>query len=205
MHGCLIENISRKTNVYHKQHLSPLVQREVKIILGIVVVTCDILKICTRDLPHPAPTQIFVWKKQHLCLLRNIEVQRVIGWLLWISIYTQYESEWYPRPFSCAYFFLAQTTPLSVGKQRGAYFRGFLGWLLRLSILTESSCAIDLPYPGLAWIIVWNKPRFCPLGSREVQSTEVSRDVCWYLQYGPNPSNSCMAQNTLLSVGNREA
>ena len=175
-----------------------------KSLVVLAVFTWNIYTICVSDLSHPSLAQIFVYHKKHFCPLGNREVQRFLVCLLLLAIYTQSVREQNPILLSWKNC-LVQTIPLSVGKQIVAEFRGYLGWLFRLSILTESSCAIDLPYPGLAWIIVWHKPRFCPLGSREVQSTEVSRDVCWYLQYGPNPSNSCMAQNTLLSVGNREA
>ena len=38
--------------------------------------------------------------------------------------------------------------------KRGSECRGFLDWLLRLAIFTKSSRAIELPHPGLAWILV---------------------------------------------------
>ena len=67
----------------------PLGKRKAKSLIGMVVVTCNIYTIGASDLPHPAHAQFFVWNKQHLCPLENREVQSLLGWLLWLSIYTQ--------------------------------------------------------------------------------------------------------------------
>ena len=52
MHGFLIKTALAKTFVYHKQNFYPLRNREVKSLVGLVVVTRNIYTIRVSDLPH---------------------------------------------------------------------------------------------------------------------------------------------------------
>ena len=131
------------------------------------------------NFPHPGLAQILVWNKPQFCPLGNREVQsaevsRVGCWYL----------QYCPNPVS---YCLAKSTLLSVSKQIAAECRGVKVWLLRLVILTESSCAIYLPNPVLKRVLVWNKPHLCLLRKRELQSAEVSRAGFWDLKYWLSP------------------
>ena len=90
--------------VFHKQHFCLLGNIEVKSFIRLVVVNWNIYTIHARNLPDPAPVQIFFWHKHHICPMGIRKVHRLIGWLLWLVIYTQSARKQSTVPFFWFFF-----------------------------------------------------------------------------------------------------
>ena len=127
--------------VYHKKHFCPLGNREVQRFLVCLL----LLAIYTQSVRKQNPI-LLSWKKlpgtNHTSVRWETDsciVQRVLG-LIVETFYIDriLMRNWSPLPWSCVNYCLAQTTVLSVGKQRGAEYRGVKGCLLVPAIRAES-------------------------------------------------------------------